>query len=48
MIRKNHFKIAFAVLVFAKAFCISVVFSQEKIIELEELKTTLNASPFKQ
>jgi hypothetical protein len=44
MIRKNHFKIAFAVLVFAKAVCISVVFSEEKIIELEELKTTLNAS----
>ncbi len=36
--------IVFAVLVFAKAVCISVVFSEEKIIKLEELKTALHAS----
>ena len=36
--------IMFAVLVFAKAVCMSVVFSEEKIIKLEELKTALDAS----
>ena len=36
--------IMFAVLVFAKAVCMSVVFSEEKIIKLEELKTALHAS----
>ena len=44
MIRKNHFMIMFAVLVFAKAVCMSVVFSEEKIIKLEELKPALDAS----
>ena len=34
----------FTALALAKAVCMSVVFSEEKIIKIEELKTALDAS----
>ena len=44
MIMRYHLVTVFTALALAKSVCMSVVFSEEKIIEIEELKTALDAS----
>ena len=44
MIMRYHLVTVFTALALAKAVCMSVVFSEEKIIKIEELKTALDAS----